>query len=633
MGDLETTADALRQAEAALGALPIAVAQFSAATRYLWVSQRYAEWLGPPRDKIVGQTIAEVMGPACMQGMRPHIEAALAGKAMQRDAEVVHKRLGRRWIHVDCVPTFGPSGAPDGWIEAITDVTEQKRVQESLRENRSALQSFYDSSPFFMGLVELDGDALTFLSANQALAEVLGTTAERMANTRANEFATEEEARLWLESCQRSGREGVPVRIEYQHPTPSGQRWYRATVAFIGENPRPRFSLLIEEITEQRKAAEALQEGNRSKDEFLAMLGHELRNPLSPIVTALQLLKLRSDGQYGKALEIVERQVQYLIRLVNDLLDVSRITRGTIQIKKRLLRLRDVVAQGAEIAMPLIEQRRHHLDVRLPPTELRLNGDEGRLAQVVSNLLTNAAKYTDPGGCITIEARRRGSEIVLTVKDNGIGISADLLPHVFDMFTQERQAADRSRGGLGIGLTIVRNLVELHGGTVEARSEGPGEGSVFTVRLPLATEEPAAVESSSLADPVARARRRVLVVDDNEDALELLAEVLRDAGHVVATAKDGPTALKVMKTFQADVAILDIGLPVMDGYELAGRLRAELGKELPRLIALTGYGQESDRARAKQAGFAVHLTKPVEGGRLLGALDASPPADTAALGA
>src|SRR5580704_10965689 len=188
MGDLETTADALRQAEAALGALPIAVAQFSAAMRYLWVSQRYAEWLGLPRDQIVGQTIAEVMGSECLKGMRPHIEAALAGKAMQRDAEVVHKRLGRRWIHVECVPTFGPSGAPDGWIEAITDVTEQKRVQESLRENRSALQSFYDSSPFFMGLVELDGDALTFLSANQALADSLGTTPERMANGRAEKF-------------------------------------------------------------------------------------------------------------------------------------------------------------------------------------------------------------------------------------------------------------------------------------------------------------------------------------------------------------------------------------------------------------------------------------------------------------
>jgi signal transduction histidine kinase/ActR/RegA family two-component response regulator len=619
MGDAETTTDPLGLAEARLCALPVAVAQVSATMRYIWVSQRYADWLGASRSQIIGHTIAEVIGPECLEGMRPHVEAALAGQPMKRDAQVFHKRLGPRWIHVDCVPTFGPSGAPDGWIEAITDVTDQRLVQESLRENRSALQSFYDSSPFFMGQVELDGDSITFLSANQALAHSLGTTPERMANGRADKFGSPEEVRLWLQSYRRAQREGDPVQIEYEHPTPAGNRWYRATVAFTGENGKPRFSFLAEEITEQRKAAEALREANRSKDEFLAMLGHELRNPLSPIVTALQLLKLRGDGQYGKALAIVERQVQYLIRLVDDLLDVSRITRGAIQIKKRLLRLQDVVAQGVEIAMPLVEQRRHHLDVHLPP-ELRLNGDEGRLAQVVSNLITNAAKYTDPGGCITIEARRQGGELVLTVRDTGIGISAELLPHVFDMFTQERQAADRSRGGLGIGLTIVRNLVELHGGSVQAESKGLGKGSEFTVRLPVASEEPAAVDYSSAANPVIGARQRILVVDDNEDALELLAEVLRNAGHLVTTAKDGPTALKIMKTFDADVAILDIGLPVMDGYELAGRLRAELGKELPRLIALTGYGQDSDRARARQAGFAEHLTKPVDGGRLLGAL-------------
>ena len=222
---------------------------------------------------------------------------------------------------------------------------------------------------------------------------------------------------------------------------------------------------------------------------------------------------------------------------------------------------------------------------------------------------------------------------MLTVRDTGIGISRELLPHVFDMFTQERQAADRSRGGLGIGLTIVRNLVELHGGTVQAESGGLGKGSVFSVRLPVAAEEPAAIEVSSVKNPVARASKRVLLVDDNEDALELLADVLRDAGHVVTTAKDGPTALEVMKTFHADVAILDIGLPVMDGYELAGRLRAELGHALPRLIALTGYGQESDRARARKAGFAEHLPKPIEGVRLLGALEATPSAEFAGLGA
>jgi signal transduction histidine kinase/CheY-like chemotaxis protein len=418
------------------------------------------------------------------------------------------------------------------------------------------------------------------------------------------------------------------VAFEYEHLTPFGKRWLRANVAYVGEGThrRPRFSFVAEEITEHKQAIEALREANRSKDEFLAMLGHELRNPLSPIVTAVQILKLHGNGHYTKTLEVVDRQVQYLIRLVDDLLDVSRVTRGNIQINKRLSRLQDVVAQGTEMAMPLIEQRRHRLEVRFPPCDLHLNGDEGRLAQVVANLLTNSAKYTDPGGDIAVEASQEGDEVVLTVKDTGIGIAAELLPHVFDLFTQERQAADRARGGLGIGLTIVRNLVELHGGTVSAASAGRGKGSVFTVRLPAAIEEPVVVDLQGTAAPVvAKAMNQVLLVDDNEDALDLLAEGLRSAGHVVMTARDGPSALATMKTFHPDVAILDIGLPVMDGYELAGRVRAQLGDDAPRLIALTGYGRESDRDRAREAGFSRHLTKPVDFGCLLAAVDAVSP--------
>jgi CheY-like chemotaxis protein/nitrogen-specific signal transduction histidine kinase len=376
------------------------------------------------------------------------------------------------------------------------------------------------------------------------------------------------------------------------------------------------------DLIEHRQREEALREANRAKDEFLAMLGHELRNPLSPIVTALQILKLKGNGQYAKMLEVVERQVQYLIRLVDDLLDVSRITRGLIQIKKHPVRLQDVVAQAAEMAMPLIEQRRIHLQVHIPDEVLRLDGDEGRLAQVVSNLLTNAAKYNEPGGHIEVEAHRTGDEIALVVRDDGVGISAELLPHVFDLFTQERQTADRARGGLGIGLAIVRRLVHLHGGTVQAESPGPGKGSRFTIQLPAATGEPAAVDVRANVTPAAaRTSRRILVVDDNEDALDLLAEVLRGAGHMVKAVVDGPTALEALRTFHPDVAVLDIGLPVMDGYELAQRIRQELGTTAPRLIALTGYGQDSDRARARDAGFAEHLTKPVEIGCLLGALE------------
>jgi PAS domain S-box-containing protein len=615
--------DTLQRAQTVLTLLPVAVAQGSADMRYVWVSQRYADWLGVAPEQVLGRPIDEILGAECVDSMRPHIEAALAGKAMAREAEVFHK-LGPRWIHVDCVPTFDASGVPNGWIEAIEDITDRRRTAERLRESQSILQSFYDSSPFFMGLVELEGDSVVMLYANRAMQQVIGGTLEQMGRRPVDTLIHPDEALTWAERYRQAQREGAPVQFEYEHHRPSGNRWLRATVAFVGEGDhgRPRFSFVAEEITQHKQVIVALQEANRSKDDFLAMLGHELRNPLSPIVTAVQILKLRGNGQYAKALEIVERQVQYLVRLVDDLLDVSRVTRGNIQIKRRPLRMQAVVAQAAEMVMPLIEQRHHHLDIHLPSSALRVDGDEGRLAQVIANLLTNSAKYTDPGGQITVEASQEGNEIVLTVRDTGIGISPALLPHVFDLFTQERQAADRARGGLGIGLTIVRNLVQLHGGTVRAESAGRGKGSLFTVRLPAATEEPPAVQLHSAEAPVvARTPSQILVVDDNEDALDLLADALRDAGHVVTTAKDGPSALAAVKTFHPDVAILDIGLPVIDGYELAGRLRAQLGDAVPPLIALTGYGQDSDRDRARQAGFCQHLTKPVDFGCLLGALD------------
>jgi PAS domain S-box-containing protein len=380
----------------------------------------------------------------------------------------------------------------------------------------------------------------------------------------------------------------------------------------------------ILDVTAQKATEQALREASRAKDEFLALLGHELRNPLAPIVTAVKLLKLRGNGQIGKTLEVVERQVQHLVRLVDDLLDVSRITRGQIHIKRQPLLLSNVVAEGIEMAMPLVERRAHHLSVRMEGDDLWVSGDESRLIQVVANLLTNAAKYTDPGGHITVETFREDGELVLRVTDDGIGIAASLLPRVFDLFAQGPQATDRAVGGLGIGLTIVRSRVAMHGGRVEVASDGPGRGSVFTVRLPASVGIPASPLPH--ARPAANlARHRILIVDDNEDALDLLCEVLRAAGHEVVTATDGPGALNAVKGFDADVAILDIGLPVMDGYELAGRMRAALGERMPFLVALTGYGQDADRARARDAGFAVHLTKPIEPDRLLEAIEDEAP--------
>jgi CheY-like chemotaxis protein len=356
------------------------------------------------------------------------------------------------------------------------------------------------------------------------------------------------------------------------------------------------------------------------------MLGHELRNPLAPIVTALQLMKLRGDVSSSKEQIIIERQVQHVTRLVDDLLDVSRITQKKIELKTETIELAGVVAKAVEIASPVIEQRRHTLSVEVPRQGMRLTADPVRLAQVIANLLTNAAKYTDVEGLIELSAWRDGHEVVLQVKDNGIGIREDLLPKVFDLFVQGPRSIDRGEGGLGIGLTLVKNLVQMHGGTVMALSEGAGKGSAFVVRLPAASATataPTPAQRLAKIDHVSTPRR-VLVVDDNVDAASLLAELCETMGHEVQVAHDGPQALTILdQGFQPEVAVLDIGLPVMDGYDLATRVRAKLGPHC-RLFALTGYGQEHDKQRSREAGFEAHLIKPVDPSRVLGLIDSEP---------
>ncbi len=361
---------------------------------------------------------------------------------------------------------------------------------------------------------------------------------------------------------------------------------------------------------EREKLLADLESAARAKDEFLAMLGHELRNPLSPIVTALQLMRLRGEGRTTREQDVIERQVNHLVRLVDDLLDVSRITRGKVELRLESVEIADVVAKAIEIASFLLEQRRHRLVVDTPDRGLRCQGDPVRLAQVVANLLTNAARYTDVGGTIRIWARHEGEEIALGVKDNGSGIPPEMLPHLFDLFVQGRRTSDRSEGGLGIGLTLVKNLVALHGGTVSAWSDGPGTGSEFVIRLPAGRPTTAA-SAPDRGPAVTGPSTRVLVVDDNADAAESLAALLRMAGHEVAVAHDPLTALRVAPAFRPAVAILDIGLPVMDGYELATRLRTELGFPC-HLIALSGYGQEHDRERSAAAGIQDHLVKPAD---------------------
>ncbi len=376
--------------------------------------------------------------------------------------------------------------------------------------------------------------------------------------------------------------------------------------------------LLLQREQEARAAAE---EANRAKDEFLAMLGHELRNPLSPILTSLNLMQMRGSDSFRRERDIIARQVHHLVQLVDDLLDVSRITRGKIQLKLEPIELITVVVKAIEMASPIIEQRMHHLIAVVPSVGLKLAADPTRLAQVICNLLTNAAKYTEPGGNIWIRAEREDGRIALRVRDNGMGILPAMLPRVFGLFSQGTRTLDRAQGGLGIGLTIVKSLVELHGGAVEAHSEGVGRGSEFVIRLPAVDDTVdadhgtvASAESGAIDRSMPRAK--IFVVDDNQDAAEILAEALEESGYLTRVAFDAPSALEAVGAFNPDVMLIDIGLPVMDGYELARRLRANPQLASARLIAVTGYGQESDRRRALEAGFNEHLVKPIDLERL-----------------
>ena len=370
------------------------------------------------------------------------------------------------------------------------------------------------------------------------------------------------------------------------------------------------------DITQRKRAEEALREADRRKNEFLATLAHELRNPLAPIRTAIELLR-RADNDAAvmeQGRSIIERQVGQMVRLIDDLLDISRITGGKLQLRKERVELAAVVRSAIETSRSLIESQAHELTVTLPAEPTHLDADPTRLAQVFSNLLNNAAKYTDRGGHIWLTAERQDGEAIVSVRDTGIGIAAEHLPRLFEMFSQVAPALERSQGGLGIGLSLVRGLIELHGGNVQARSGGPGKGSEFVVHLPV-TKEPVPIPREPAEGGVpsrSRAKCRILIVDDNRDAADSLPLMLRLAGNDISTAYDGLEAVQAAATFRPDVVLLDIGMPKMNGYEVARHIRQEPWGKNMVLVAMTGWGQEEDKRRAIEAGFNHHLVKPVK---------------------
>jgi signal transduction histidine kinase len=513
---------------------------------------------------------------------------------------------------------------------------ELLRLGQRLADERAAIARLFDQTP--MPIAILKGEDLVFDAANEPYVESVGGRAllgkpflealPEMQGQGLDELLKE----VLHTGVAHVGRERL-VRMD------RGGRLQDTYFTFIYAPVRSEAGhfdsvvVLCTDVTEQVEARQRLEglaheasQASRAKDEFLAMLGHELRNPLAPMRTALQLMRLR--GSESREQDVLDRQVNHLSRLVDDLLDISRITRGKIELNRRPVELSEVVLRAMEIASPVLEHAHHDVGIDVPRTGLGVDVDIERMAQVVSNLLTNAAKYSDPRSRILIVGKREADRVSLCVKDEGSGIAPEMLSRVFDAFVQQQQTIDRSRGGLGLGLAIVKSLVEQHGGSVRVKSLGLGHGSEFVVELPwdgTAQTPRSEPKTSVAAAPAAERKKRIIVVDDNEDAAVMLQYALTSLGYAVEVAHDGPSALDVSARFQPDVALLDIGLPVMDGYELAQKLREQLVdsglvRDL-RLMAVTGYGQETDRARTTAAGFHEHLVKPIDLGRLARALD------------
>jgi PAS domain S-box-containing protein len=424
-----------------------------------------------------------------------------------------------------------------------------------------------------------------------------------------------EHRQCWMARALRDGLQynGCEILVE----RPDGSR----VAALAHANPfhdhagrvRGAVNVLVD-ITDRKQSEELLRESDRRKSEFLALLAHELRNPLTPIRNGLQIMRTASHdaAMLEEACGMMERQLGHMVRLIDDLLDLSRICNGKIQVCKERIDLAAAVQDAVETSRPLIEESQQILTVSLPPRAVHVEADRTRLAQVVGNLLHNSAKYTPRGGRIDLMVERQGSDAVVSVKDNGVGIPADMLPGIFEMFIQGEGPLERSQGGLGIGLSLVRALVELHGGSIEARSTGPGQGSEFIMRLPAILPAPSGSRRGDDGDDSCRPHHRILVVDDNRDAALSSSMILKVMGHETRTAYDGLEALEAAADFRPDVILLDIGLPKLNGYEVCRQIRTQAWGEGMVLIAVTGWGQDEDKARSKEAGFNFHMVKPVD---------------------
>ena len=651
--------EARKQAEMRLqlltNALPALISYVDRDHRYRFINQEYTKWFGQPREMMEGRTLLEVLGEEAYRAVTPYLESVFSGQDVTYEMRVPYLHGGHRDVRATYVPHRGPDGEVQGFFSLVTDISQRKQAERTSRflaDASAALAAVVDYQSTLQMIAGLavpsfaDWCSVDIVNASGSLQRVAVRHADpekvELANELHRKYPPDLNADHGLGKIIRSGQselisEITPEMIAATQSVPEmrdallelGLKSYigvplksrsrvMGVLTFILAESDRRYGKEDLEVAEDlaRRAGVAienaelyqtLRDADRRKDEFLAMLAHELRNPLAPVRTGLELLKV--DGVEHDSIDVMREQVDHLVRLVDDLLDVSRIMRGKIQLRKESVNLTGVAQRAIETVRPFIESQRHRLTVSTPAHPVWIDADPVRMAQIILNLLNNAAKYTPQGGQIWLTITDDGQYARLSVRDNGVGLDEDLLPRVFDLFTQADRSLERAEGGLGIGLTLVKTLVELHEGQVFAHSDGAEQGSEFAVQLPLKHQPQ--LNQKTMTARQTTAKRRILLVDDNVGTTKIQSMLLSKLGdHEVRVAHDGQAALQMAEEYRPEIIFLDIGLPHMNGFEVAQELRGKTDFRQTLLVALTGYGTSEDRRKTQEAGFDVHLVKP-----------------------
>ena len=631
----------------------------------------YEQWFGRPRSEVYGRTVREILGETAYAAVAPHVRAALSGRLVTFEDSLVYRDGKTRHVQATYAPDVGDDGVVRGFVALVNDITDHKhadedrtelrrRTEELARTARTLTESLDLSEvakgigqsvlPLFraraavlwllqpdasLACVAIAGEWLEHFKPGNVLPPGVGLVGRAVLERRAlwtSDLVNEpgvvltDEFRRSVAAAGHHAVVAVPLQVKGEiigamSTAHSEVRTFSLAEIDLLQAFADQGALAMRNVQlfarEQAARTEA-EAANRAKDQFLALLAHELRNPLAPILTsAVVIRRIGAAPAIERAANIVERQARHLGRLLDDLLDVSRITRGMIDLRCETVALAAAVTDALEAARPLIDEAGHAVSLSLPSNPVYVEADPTRLEQIVVNILNNAAKYTPPKGRITVNVFQEDGKGVLRIRDTGVGISPEMLPRIFDLFTQGDQSLAHTSGGLGVGLTLVHRLIELHGGRVSVHSDGAGRGSEFTIRLPLSGHAGSAARGT-VAAPDRCPACTVLIIEDNADARESLRSFLEHEGHRVDATADGPSGLARAERSRPDVVLVDIGLPVMDGYEVARRIRARDAKVI--LVAISGYGQADDRQRALEAGFDAHLTKPVAPDHLLAAL-------------